>query len=35
MSDRRVTLAGPLNFRDLGGYPTVDGRTVRWGQIYR
>jgi protein-tyrosine phosphatase len=35
MSERRVTLAGPLNFRDLGGYPTADGRTVRWGQIYR
>jgi protein-tyrosine phosphatase len=35
MTQRRVTLAGPLNFRDLGGYPTGEGRTVRWGQIYR
>ena len=35
MTERRVALAGPLNFRDVGGYPTKDGRTVRWGQVYR
>ena len=32
---RRLPLDGAPNFRDLGGYPTTDGRHVRWGQVYR
>ena len=32
---RHLDLAGASNFRDLGGYPTKDGRTVRWRQIFR
>jgi protein-tyrosine phosphatase len=32
---RVVALEGCFNFRDLGGYPTVHGRTVRWQQVYR
>jgi protein-tyrosine phosphatase len=35
VSERRVALSGPLNFRDLGGYPTRDGRVVQWGRLYR
>jgi protein-tyrosine phosphatase len=35
MATRRVTLEGPCNFRDLGGYPTADGRETRWGRLYR
>ena len=35
MIDRRIALGGPVNFRDLGGYPTAGGRTVRWGRVYR
>jgi len=38
MSDtpaRHLNLAGASNFRDLGGYLTRDGRTVRWRQIFR
>ena len=34
-ADRHVVLDGQPNFRDLGGYKTTDGRTVKWGQIYR
>jgi len=33
--DRRLPLDGTFNFRDLGGYETVDGRRVKWGQVYR
>ena len=32
---RHVVLEGAHNFRDLGGYPTEDGRHVRWGLFYR
>ncbi|MGZ4769545.1 MAG: tyrosine-protein phosphatase, partial [Ilumatobacteraceae bacterium] len=28
-------LAGALNFRDLGGLPTVDGRFTRRGVLFR
>ena len=33
--DRHVPLEGQSNFRDLGGYSTMDGRRVKWGQVYR
>ncbi len=33
--DRHVALAGVHNFRDLGGYPTVDGGTTRWRTLFR
>jgi len=32
---RTVSLGRSLNCRDVGGYPTADGRTVRWGLLYR
>jgi protein-tyrosine phosphatase len=32
---RRLALEGAYNFRDLGGMQTVDGKTVRWGQLFR
>src|SRR5215471_18602119 len=38
MSDlpaRHLDLEGASNFRDLGGYPTADGRIVRWRRIFR
>lgn len=35
VAERLIPLEGASNFRDLGGYPTRDGRHVRWGQLYR
>lgn len=32
---RHLNLEGASNFRDLGGYRTVEGRTVRWRQLFR
>ena len=32
---RHIELEGESNFRDLGGYTTTDGRTVRWGEVFR
>ena len=32
---RHLGLEGAPNFRDLGGYETSDGRSVRWGLFYR
>jgi len=33
--ERRLPLEGASNFRDLGGYETEDGRTVRWRKVFR
>src|SRR5262245_47528026 len=33
--DRLVALEEVHNFRDLGGYPTSDGRVPRWHKLYR
>lgn len=32
---RFFAIEGGRNFRDIGGYRTRDGRTVRWGVLYR
>ncbi len=34
-SERRLPLEGTVNFRDLGGYETIEGRRVRWGKVFR
>jgi len=33
--NRQIELDGCVNFRDLGGYPTSDGRTLRWRLLFR
>jgi protein-tyrosine phosphatase len=35
IAERLVPLSAVQNFRDVGGYRTVDGKRVRWGLIYR
>lgn len=35
LGERVLPLQGGVNFRDLGGYRTDDGRSVRWGRLYR
>lgn len=33
--NRNISLPATFNFRDVGGYPGHDGRTVRRGRLYR
>lgn len=33
--ERIVPFSHVFNFRDLGGYSTSDGRTTRWGRLFR
>ena len=32
---RVLPLEGGINFRDIGGYKTKDGRTIKWQTVYR
>jgi len=34
-SERRFGMEGAPNFRDFGGYPTTNGRRVKWGYLFR
>ena len=34
-SERRLIMDASPNFRDLGGLKTSDGRTVKWGKLFR
>jgi protein-tyrosine phosphatase len=34
-TNRRLPFSGAKNFRDLGGYQTESGKTLRWGVLYR
>lgn len=35
VAERDLPLSGGVNFRDVGGYRTADGRVVRWGRVFR
>lgn len=32
---RRLPISGGYNYRDLGGYPTLDGHTIKWRRLLR
>ena len=32
---RVLALEGGINFRDMGGYATIDGQRTRWGKLFR
>ncbi|GAB3800961.1 tyrosine-protein phosphatase [Micromonospora zhanjiangensis] len=34
-ADRSLPFSALFNFRDVGGYPGLDGRRVRWRRLYR
>lgn len=34
-SKRLVRMEGAVNFRDIGGYKTTDGKEVKWGKVFR
>lgn len=35
VTNRRVDFKKAVNFRDIGGIKTMDGKTVRWGKVFR
>ncbi|WP_376698014.1 tyrosine-protein phosphatase [Listeria booriae] len=35
IGERTIPLEGCFNFRDLGGYVNLAGKTVKWGKLYR
>jgi protein-tyrosine phosphatase len=35
VAERPQPFEGIVNFRDLGGYETTDGRRLKWGQVFR
>ncbi len=35
MATQAISLTGGVNFRDLGGYLTRDGRQTKWHKLVR
>ncbi len=35
LAEKHLPMAGGYNFRDMGGFKTTDGSTVKWGKLFR
>ncbi len=35
LAERQLPIAGGYNYRDLGGYKTINGQYIKWGKIFR
>lgn len=35
LADKHLPMAGGYNFRDMGGFKTLDSRRVKWGKLFR
>lgn len=35
LANRKLDFKNTVNFRDIGGLKTIDGKTVKWGKIFR
>jgi len=35
IAERLVVMEGTVNFRDMGGYQSIDGERTRWGVLFR
>lgn len=35
IAERHLPMEGGFNFRDLGGYQTISGKSVKWGKVFR
>jgi len=35
VNDRHIKMDGTVNFRDLGGIKTTNGKKIKWGKIFR
>ncbi len=35
VTNRKVNVSGVANFRDIGGYPNDNSKSIRWGKVFR
>lgn len=35
LAEKHLPMAGGTNFRDMGGFKTIDGKNLKWGKLFR